>query len=138
MKHDVTPEIQKSEQEWKQQLGPERYHILREAGTEAPFSGRLLQVAEDGTYRCGACGQALFTADAKFESHCGWPSFTQPEQQENVRLLDDFSHGMQRIEVRCKRCDSHLGHVFDDGPGPAGTRYCINSASLDFAPSKPA
>lgn len=138
MKHDVTPEIQKSEQEWKQQLGPERYHVLREAGTEAPFSGRLLQVTEDGTYRCGACGQALFTADAKFESHCGWPSFTQPEQQENVRLLDDFSHGMHRIEVRCKRCDSHLGHVFDDGPGPAGTRYCINSASLDFAPSKPA
>jgi peptide-methionine (R)-S-oxide reductase len=138
MKHDVTPEIQKSEQEWRDLLGPERYRILREAGTEAPFTGKLLQVKDDGTYLCGACGQALFTADAKFDSHCGWPSFTHPEEQENVRLLDDSSHGMQRIEVRCKRCDSHLGHVFDDGPGPAGTRYCINSASLDFEPSKPA
>ncbi|MGA8326287.1 MAG: peptide-methionine (R)-S-oxide reductase MsrB [Candidatus Cybelea sp.] len=138
MKHDVTPEIQKSEQEWRNLLGPERYRILREAGTEAPFTGKLLQLKDDGTYVCGGCGQALFTADTKFDSHCGWPSFTHPEEQENVRLLDDSSHGMQRIEVRCKRCDSHLGHVFDDGPGPAGTRYCINSASLDFAPSKPA
>ncbi|HTA56152.1 MAG TPA: peptide-methionine (R)-S-oxide reductase MsrB [Candidatus Acidoferrales bacterium] len=138
MKHDVTPEIQKSEQEWRNLLGPERYRVLREAGTEAPFTGKLLQLKDDGTYVCGGCGQALFTADAKFDSHCGWPSFTHPEEQENVRLLDDSSHGMQRIEVRCKRCDSHLGHVFDDGPGPAGTRYCINSASLDFEPSKPA
>jgi peptide-methionine (R)-S-oxide reductase len=137
MKHDVTPEVQRSDQEWKAQLGSQRYHILREAGTEAPFSGALLSVTDDGTYCCGACGHALFTADAKFESHCGWPSFTHPQEQENVRLLDDDSHGMHRIEVRCKRCDSHLGHVFDDGPGPHGTRYCINSASLDFQPSRP-
>jgi peptide-methionine (R)-S-oxide reductase len=136
MKHDVTPEIVKSEQEWKAELGPERYHILREAGTEAPFSGSLLQTNDDGTYLCGACDAPLFRSDAKFDSHCGWPSFTRPEQQENVRLLDDYSHGMRRIEVRCKRCDSHLGHVFDDGPSPEGTRFCINSRSLDFAPSQ--
>jgi peptide-methionine (R)-S-oxide reductase len=138
MKHDITPEIHKSEEQWRAELGPQRYHILREAGTEAPFSGPLLGITDDGTYHCGACGQRLFAADSKFESHCGWPSFTQPEQHENVRLLDDYSHGMHRVEVRCKRCDSHLGHVFDDGPGPEGTRYCINSASLDFAPSRPA
>ncbi|MGC1381858.1 MAG: peptide-methionine (R)-S-oxide reductase MsrB [Candidatus Baltobacteraceae bacterium] len=138
MKHDVTPEIEKTEAQWKAELEPERYHILREAGTEAPFTGSLLTMRDDGTYLCGACGQPLFASDAKYDSHCGWPSFTNPEQQENVRLLDDHSHGMRRIEVRCKRCDSHLGHVFDDGPGPAGTRYCINSRSLDFQPSKTA
>jgi peptide-methionine (R)-S-oxide reductase len=132
MKHDVTPEIAKTEEEWKQQLGPERYHILREAGTERPGTGRLLGVKDDGTYTCGACGAALFKADSKYDSHCGWPSFTRPQEQENVRLLDDDTHGMHRTEVRCKRCDSHLCHVFDDGPGPEGTRYCINSLSLDF------
>lgn len=136
VQHDLTPEVQKSEEEWRAQLGPERYHILREAGTERPFSGSLLEVADDGSYTCGACGQPLFKSDAKFESHCGWPSFTEPQEQENVRLLDDHSHGMHRIEVRCKRCDSHLGHVFDDGPGPTGARYCINSRSLDFQPSQ--
>lgn len=135
MKHDVTPEISKTDSEWRAQLDPERYHILREAGTEAPFSGSLLNVDATGMYSCGACGAPLFASSEKFESHCGWPSFTHPEQQENVRLLDDFSHGMQRTEVRCKRCDSHLGHVFDDGPGPEGTRYCINSRSLEFQPS---
>ncbi len=132
MKHDVTPEIAKTEEEWKQQLGPERYHILREAGTERPGTGSLLGVKDDGTYTCGACGAALFKADSKYDSHCGWPSFTHPDERENVRLLDDDTHGMHRTEVRCKRCDSHLGHVFDDGPGPEGTRYCINSLSLDF------
>jgi peptide-methionine (R)-S-oxide reductase len=135
MKHDVSPEVSKTDAEWRAELGPERYHILREAGTEAPFTGSLLNVDETGTYRCGACGASLFASSEKFESHCGWPSFTYPEQQENVRLLDDDSLGMHRTEVRCQRCDSHLGHVFDDGPGPEGTRYCINSRSLDFQPS---
>lgn len=132
MNESTAPEVVKSEDEWKAQLGQERYRILRQAGTERPFSGSLLDVRDDGMYVCGACGAPLFAADSKFESHCGWPSFTHPEQQQNVRLLDDRSHGMHRTEVRCKRCDSHLGHVFDDGPGPEGTRYCINSLSLDF------
>jgi peptide-methionine (R)-S-oxide reductase len=135
MRHDVTPEVEKTEDDWKAELGPERYHILREAGTEAPFSGSLLDVRGEGSFHCGACGAELFKSDAKFDSHCGWPSFTHPDEQHNVRLLDDNSFGMRRIEVRCKRCDSHLGHVFDDGPGPRGTRYCINSLSLAFRPS---
>ena len=134
MKHDVTPEVVKTEAEWRAELGGDRYRILREAGTEAPFSGSLLEERGEGTFVCGACGAALFESDSKFESHCGWPSFTHPEQQQNVRLLDDFSHGMHRIEVRCKRCDSHLGHVFEDGPPPRRTRYCINSLSLKFEP----
>jgi peptide-methionine (R)-S-oxide reductase len=132
MKHDVPAEVTKSESEWRAELGPERYHVLREAGTERPFTGSLLNVNDDGTYVCGACGNPLFKADSKFESHCGWPSFTHPEEQQNVRLLDDSTLGMTRTEVRCKRCDSHLGHVFDDGPGERGTRYCINSLSLGF------
>jgi len=128
------PSVVKSEQEWLAELGPERYAILRKAGTERPHTGSLLHVGDDGTYLCGACRAPLFTADAKFESHCGWPSFTHPDEQRNVRLVEDRSHGMVRTEVRCSRCDSHLGHVFDDGPGPLGSRYCINSLSLDFAP----
>jgi peptide-methionine (R)-S-oxide reductase len=135
MRHDVVPEVEKSEAEWLAELGGQRYHILREAGTEAPFTGSLLEERGEGTFLCGACGAELFDSDAKFESHCGWPSFTHPEQQQNVRLLDDNSLGMRRTEVRCKRCDSHLGHVFDDGPEPRGTRYCINSLSLAFRPS---
>ncbi len=136
MHHDVKPDIEKTEEEWRTELGGERYHILREAGTEAPFTGSLLAMRDDGRYVCGACGAELFSSDAKFESHCGWPSFTHPEEQRNVRLLDDHTLGMRRTEVRCKRCDSHLGHVFDDGPGPEGTRYCINSRSLDFKPAR--
>jgi peptide-methionine (R)-S-oxide reductase len=135
MRHDVTPEVQKTEEAWKAELGPQRYHILREAGTEAPFSGSLLDERGAGTFHCGACGAELFASDAKFDSHCGWPSFTHPDQQRNVRLLEDRSFGMRRTEVRCSRCDSHLGHVFDDGPEPKGTRYCINSLSLEFRPS---
>lgn len=132
MKHEHQPEITKSEEQWREELGPERYAILREAGTERPFTGSLLTVRDDGTYVCGGCGAPLFDSGAKFESHCGWPSFTHPSEQKNVRLLHDASHGMSRTEVRCAKCDGHLGHVFDDGPGPRGTRYCINSLSLDF------
>ena len=129
--------MQKTEEEWLAQLGPERYYVLREAGTERPFTGSLLEERGEGTFACGACGAHLFDSSSKFDSHCGWPSFTHPEQQQNVRLIPDHSHGMNRIEVRCKACDSHLGHVFEDGPPPSGTRYCINSLSLTFIPSKP-
>jgi peptide-methionine (R)-S-oxide reductase len=128
--------IEKTEEQWRSELGPERFHVLREGGTEAPHTGSLLRVDDAGTYVCGACGHALFSSDSKFDSHCGWPSFTHPEELENVRLLDDNSYGMHRTEVRCKACDSHLGHVFDDGPGPRGTRYCINSLSLNFQPER--
>jgi peptide-methionine (R)-S-oxide reductase len=122
----------KTEEQWLAELGPERYAVLRQAGTERPFTGALLNVKESGAYTCGACGYELFKSDSKFDSHCGWPSFTHPDEQKNVRLIEDSSHGMVRTEVRCARCDSHLGHVFDDGPGPRNTRYCINSLSLNF------
>ncbi len=135
MNHDVSPDVQKSEEEWKALLSPDAYHILREAGTERPFTGALTDEHRVGTFSCAACGADLFTSDAKFESHCGWPSFTHPDEQQNVRLLDDHSHGMVRTEVRCKACDSHLGHVFDDGPSPRKTRYCINSLSMTFRPT---
>lgn len=124
--------MKKTEAEWKAELTPDQYAVLREAGTERPFTGALLNNKETGMYTCGACGAPLFASDAKFDSGCGWPSFTQPEELEHVRLIEDRSHGMVRTEVRCNACDSHLGHVFDDGPGPLGTRYCINSLSLGF------
>jgi peptide-methionine (R)-S-oxide reductase len=132
MNKDDLSKVEKSDREWREQLSPERYAVLRQSGTERPFSGSLLGVREDGTYVCGGCGLELFDSGTKFESHCGWPSFTEPSERTNVRLLEDFSHGMHRTEVRCARCDGHLGHVFDDGPSPLGTRYCINSLSLDF------
>jgi len=126
--------VQRSDEEWRQRLNPEEYHVLREAGTEAPFTGEYTDTKTEGVYRCRACGAELFRSDAKFESHCGWPSFYQPSEDDAVVLLEDRSGGMVRTEVRCAACDSHLGHVFEgEGYGtPTDLRYCINSISLTF------
>jgi peptide-methionine (R)-S-oxide reductase len=125
--------ITKTDEEWKKELTPEQYAVLREKGTEAPFTGKYVENHEDGTYACAACGQQLFSSDAKFESGTGWPSFTDPVNLEHVELRDDSEYGMRRTEVVCKRCGSHLGHVFDDGPrDKGGKRFCINSCALNF------
>ena len=126
-------ETRLSDAEWRSRLTPEQYRILREGGTEPPGSGELLANKGAGEYLCAGCGEALFASDTKYDSGSGWPSFTAPASAEAVREIDDSSHGMVRTEVRCARCGGHLGHVFPDGPGPQGLRYCINSASLDFA-----
>ena len=128
-------EIVKSEAEWKAELTPEQYRVTRQCGTERPGTGALLHNKEKGTYTCVACGHELFTSDTKYDSGSGWPSFWEPASDGAVGEKRDSSLGMVRVEVVCPKCDSHLGHVFTDGPQPTGLRYCINSVSLDFVPS---
>ncbi len=129
--------MKKTDEEWKKELTPEQYRILREKGTEAPFTGRLLHNDKDGDYTCAACGAVVFKSDTKFDSKSGWPSFYDVAATDAVHKLEDDSHGMRRMEVACANCGSHLGHVFNDAPDqPTGMRFCINSASLDFKQKK--
>jgi peptide-methionine (R)-S-oxide reductase len=129
-------DLPKNEEEWRVRLSPAEYRVLRQAGTEAPWSGEFVDTKTTGVYRCRACGAELFSSDTKFDSHCGWPSFFSPLAEDRVRYIEDNSHGMHRVEVRCARCDSHLGHVFEgEGYGtPTDQRYCINSVSLTLEP----
>ena len=131
-KADISNKIAKTEQQWQEELDEESYHVLREKGTERAFTGRYLNLKDKGIYNCAGCGLNLFSSDAKYDSGSGWPSFYQPSSKTNITELVDNSCGMIRTEVICKKCESHLGHVFPDGPSTTGLRYCINSASLVF------
>jgi peptide-methionine (R)-S-oxide reductase len=128
----MNKKVEKSDKEWKEILSNEEYKVLREKGTERPFTGKYWNTFEDGVYKCAACGEILFDSSAKFDSDCGWPSFSDIIKNDKIIKKDDLSYGMHRIEVMCANCGGHLGHVFDDGPKPTGLRYCINSISLKF------
>jgi len=130
----MTGKLNLSQEQWRERLSPEQFHILREAGTERAFTGKYEKNKAAGIYHCAGCGLPLFDSGTKYDSGSGWPSFTAPMESDAVEEHRDMSHGMVRVEVRCARCEGHLGHVFPDGPGPEGLRYCVNSASLDFEP----
>jgi peptide-methionine (R)-S-oxide reductase len=127
-------EVQKSDADWKAQLDPMQYQVARHAATERPFSGKYWDHWSNGQYNCVGCGTPLFEADTKFDAGCGWPSYSKSINSEVIERVEDRAHGMVRVEVRCNKCGSHLGHVFNDGPMPTGERFCINSAAIDFAP----
>ena len=133
---EMTRKIQKTDKEWRESLTPEQYRVLRQAGTERPFTGKYDDHQEEGSYACGACGTRLFASETKYDHGTGWPSFTGPVDKNRLEFREDRSHGMVRAEVRCAACGSHLGHVFDDGPAPTGEHYCINSIALDFLPAQ--
>ncbi len=132
----MTEKINKTEEQWRSELTPQQYHVLREKGTERAFTGEYWDTNTPGKYVCAGCGQELFTSESKFDSHCGWPSYYEPSNAEAVEEHEDLTFGMRRVEVTCSRCGGHLGHVFPDGPRPTGLRYCINSASIKLDPEK--